>query len=59
MLICLCRLDPTMLSSSQSRLQQGFFTLSPASGIVPPGNAQIITVDCLAASLGQCLEVSC
>ncbi|CAH8559949.1 unnamed protein product [Schistosoma mattheei] len=50
------RLDPTMLSSSQSRLQQGFFTLSPASGIVPPGNAQIITVDCLAASLGQCLE---
>uniref|UniRef100_A0A5K4F930 Hydin_ADK domain-containing protein n=1 Tax=Schistosoma mansoni TaxID=6183 RepID=A0A5K4F930_SCHMA len=49
-------LDPTMLSSSQSRLQQGFFTLSPASGIVPPGNAQIITVDCLASSLGQCLE---
>ncbi|CAH8527130.1 unnamed protein product [Schistosoma turkestanicum] len=48
--------DPTMLSTSQSRLQQGFFTLSPASGLIPPGNAQIITVDCLANTLGQCVE---
>ncbi|TNN13811.1 Hydrocephalus-inducing protein, partial [Schistosoma japonicum] len=50
------RFDPTMLSSLQSRLQQGFFTLNPASGIVPPGNAQIITVDCMANSLDRCEE---
>ncbi|CAH8852907.1 unnamed protein product [Trichobilharzia szidati] len=48
--------DPTMLSTPQARLQQGFFTLSPASGLIPPGNAQIITVDCLANSQDLCEE---
>nr|CAH8857992.1 unnamed protein product [Trichobilharzia regenti] len=48
--------DPTMLSSPQARLQQGFFTLAPASGLIPPGNAQIITVDCMANSQDLCEE---
>ncbi|CAH8565959.1 unnamed protein product [Heterobilharzia americana] len=45
-----------MLSTPQPRLQQGFFTISPASGLIPPGNAQIITVDCVAKTQELCEE---
>ncbi|TPP57522.1 Hydrocephalus-inducing protein [Fasciola gigantica] len=38
--------EMALLSSPQSKLQLGFFTITPASGTVSPNNTQLITVEC-------------
>ncbi|VDP70949.1 unnamed protein product [Echinostoma caproni] len=48
--------DMALLSSPQTKLQLGFFTITPASGTVSPNNAQIITVECFAETRTKSAE---
>ncbi|GAA57434.1 hydrocephalus-inducing protein homolog [Clonorchis sinensis] len=41
-----------LLTIPQPRLQAGLFTISPASGSIPPGGTQTINIDCSAESQG-------
>ncbi|OON17774.1 hypothetical protein X801_06385, partial [Opisthorchis viverrini] len=45
-----------LLTIPQPRLQTGFFTISPASGSIPPGGTQTINIDCSAESQGTSQE---
>ncbi|KAA3681667.1 uncharacterized protein DEA37_0010958, partial [Paragonimus westermani] len=44
--------DMMLLTTPQSKLQVGFFTITPASGTIPTGNAQLITIECFAEIKG-------
>ncbi|XP_039769505.1 hydrocephalus-inducing protein homolog isoform X2 [Ornithorhynchus anatinus] len=46
--------DMTLIG--QARFTLGMFTIYPGFGSIPPGQQQVITVDCLADPLGQCEE---
>ncbi|KAF8561984.1 hypothetical protein P879_03219 [Paragonimus westermani] len=46
------RNDMMLLTTPQSKLQVGFFTITPASGTIPTGNAQLITIECFAEIKG-------
>ncbi|XP_063801928.1 hydrocephalus-inducing protein homolog isoform X2 [Pseudophryne corroboree] len=43
-------------TSGQARFALGMFTVSPGFGSIPPGGAQIITVECSADQLGKTEE---
>ncbi|KAG5451827.1 Hydrocephalus-inducing, partial [Clonorchis sinensis] len=46
------RTEMPLLTIPQPRLQAGLFTISPASGSIPPGGTQTINIDCSAESQG-------
>jgi len=57
--MCLCEMKYLYRDAAAvARLVVGAFTISPSSGVVPPGGQVVVTVECAADQAGHMSEVS-